>query len=129
MPQLASVVLKDNANADQTFAPRGIVSGVATLVKSTGVPVGDQRLVVSHGRTSTNQREKITMKLAIPVIQDVVVSGISRPTAVRVAYCDIVFTFDGTSNTTERADVLAYAKTLLGHALATDLVVDLEDVY
>lgn len=128
MPQLTSVVLKDNANTDQTFAPKGIVSGVATLVKSNGVPVGNQILTMAHSRTQTG-REKISIKVKVPVIQDVVVGGISRPTEVRASFADIVLTFDGTSSTAERADTLAYVKSLMATTFTRSVVVDLEDIY
>lgn len=128
MPQLTSIVLKDNADADQTFTPKGIVSGVSTLVRSNGVPVGDFKLTLAHSKTQTG-REKITVKLAVPVVQDVTVGGISRPTPVRSGFVDITFTVDQTSNTAERADLLAMAASLLNHAVMEDLVVDLEDLY
>ena len=128
MPQLTSVVLKNHAAVDQTFAPRGIVNGVASLAKSTGVPIGDLRITASRSRTQTG-REKVTFKLQLPVVQDVTVSGISKPTAVRTAFCDIAFTVDSTSNTPERQDLLAFAKNLLGSTLASTTVVDLEDIY
>jgi hypothetical protein len=129
MPQFASVVLKDSADANHSFVPRDIVGGVATLVSSTGVPLADKTISISNTRTSTGRR-KVQLKLAIPVIQDVVVGGISKPTAVRTAYADVVFTFDGSSTTVERADLLAY----LYNALEEDdvfgpAIVDLSSLY
>jgi hypothetical protein len=125
MTQLANLVLKDHADADVTFVPRDIVGGVATTVSSTGVPIGDKTVSFAVNRTTTGKR-KVTLKLAIPVIQDVVVAGISRPTIVRSAYVDVAFSFDPTSSTVERQDVLALTKSLLGNSgqivpLVTDL--------
>lgn len=129
MPQLIGIVLKDHADADHTFAPKGIPNGVATLAQSTGVPIGDRRLTISSTETASGRR-KIAMKLVIPVVQDVEVSGISKPTVVRTSYVDISFAFDGTSNTAERQDVLAYAKSLLSNTTLIDSVVeDLETLY
>ena len=129
MPQLIAMVLKDHADADHSFAPKGIPNGVATLAESTGVPIGDRRLTISSSETASGRR-KITMKLVLPVVQDVVVTGVSKPQVVRTSYVDIAFAFDGTSNTVERQDVLAYAKSLLSNTTLVDSVVeDLETLY
>lgn len=129
MPQLAPVVLKDGAEVDRTFAPRDISGGVATLVRSTGVPIGDERLVVQHTRTPTG-REKVSFKLVLPQVQDVVVSGVSKPTVVRTAFFDAVFTFDQTSSETDRDHAIGYAWSLLGNlGMTRKLVVDLEHLY
>jgi len=104
MPAFANMVLKDHADADVTFVPRDITNGVATAVSSTGVPVGEKTASWATSKTSTGRR-KVTLKLVIPVVQDVVVAGISRPTMVRAAYADVTVTFEGTSTTTERQDM------------------------
>jgi len=130
MPQLTSLVLKDGAAtpANHTFAPRDITNGVATLIESTGVPIGDKKVSIALTRTQ-NGRQKVTMKLAVPTVQDQVISGISRPTAVRAAYCDVTFSFDQTSGTQERKDVLAYMASLFGQSFTQDVVGNLAAVY
>jgi len=129
MTQLVTVVLKDAAAADHSFIPRDITGGVATLVNSTGVPIGEKTVSVSTSRT-TSGRRKTTLKLVIPVVQDVVVAGISKPTVVRTAYCDVGFTFDGTSNHDERADILAYLVSALGDTTVfKPAIVDLSAPY
>jgi hypothetical protein len=125
MPQFANLVLKDNANANVTFIPRDITNGVATAINSAGVPLGEKQASFAASRTATGRR-KVTLKLVIPVVQDVVVAGVSKPTVVRTSYVDVTFTVDGTSNTAERQDLLAYAKSLLADAtqiapMVTDL--------
>lgn len=126
MPQLNSIVLKDNAGTDHTFTPRDIVGGVATLVQSTGVPIGDKTVTVSVNKTATGRR-KVVMKVAIPVVQDQTVSGVTRPTVVRTAYADLTLTFDGTSTTAERADLRSFigwcvhADTTLMRSIIDDL--------
>lgn len=129
MPQLAEVVLTDSNDEEQTFTPRGITGGVATLVKSTGVPVADLRLTASHNRTPSSGREKVIFNLTLPVVQDAVVSGISRPTVVRTAYVAVQFTFEPTSSTLERSDAIAYVASLLGTDMALQLVNNLADLY
>jgi hypothetical protein len=112
MPQLASLVLKDHAGTDHTFIPKGIDGGVATTVLSTGVPIGEKIASFSVSKSATGKR-KCLLKMALPVVQDVVVSGISKPTVVRTSYAEISFNFDPTSNTAERQDALAYAISFL----------------
>lgn len=129
MPQFASMVLKDHAAADHTFVPRDITGGVATAVESTGVPLGEKTASFSIQRTSTGKR-KVTMKMVVPQVQDIVVAGISKPTVVRTAYMDITFTFDSTSNTAERQDALAYLKSFLSNtAQIAPVVEDLASPY
>jgi hypothetical protein len=104
MPAFANMVLKDHADADVTYTPRDITNGVATAVNTAGVPIGEKIASWATTRTSTGRR-KVTLKLAIPVVQDVVVAGISKPTAVRTAYADVTLTFADTSTTTERQEI------------------------
>lgn len=112
MVQLTSLVLKDHAAADHTFVPRDITGGVATTVESSGVPIGEKTASFAVSKTTTGRR-KITLKLVIPVVQDVVVAGISKPTVVRSAYADVTITVDSTSSTAERQDLLAYLKSFV----------------
>jgi hypothetical protein len=107
MTQLANVVLKDYEDSDVTFVPRDMPGGVATVVNSTGVPVGDKTLSFSTTKTQAGRR-KSTLKMVIPIVQNAEVAGVSTPTVVRTSYVDITFSFAATSNTDERRDVLAY---------------------
>lgn len=128
MPQLTSAVLKDSANADHTFTPNNVSGGVATLVESTGVPIGDKRISIGQNQTAQGRR-KVTVKLAVPAVQDAVVNGVSRPTVVRTAYADITFSFDGSSSATERKDALAYIKSLMANPMFISAAGDLEGIY
>jgi hypothetical protein len=129
MVQLTSLILKDHAAADVTFAPRDITNGVATTVSSTGVPLGDKTASFSVAKTAAGKR-KVTLKVVLPVVQDVVVNGITRPTIVRAAYADITLTFDGASSTVERQDMLAAVKAMLADTTQIKpLVEDLSNPY
>lgn len=128
MPQLVNVVLKDSANVDHTFTPEDISGGVASLVESTGVPVGDNRITIGQTKTA-NGRRKVTVKLALPVVQDAVVNGVARPTIVRTSYADVTFSFDGTSSTDERKNTLAFVASLMGNAMFKSVANDLQGLY
>lgn len=128
MPQLTTVVLKDDAAADHTFTPNDFQGGVATLVESTGVPIGDKRITMSQNQTAQGRR-KVTVKVSIPVLQDAVVNGVTRPTVVRTAYADITFNFDGGSSTVDRKNMLAYVKSLIGTSLFVSVAGDLQGLY
>lgn len=127
--QFAPVVLKDNAGVDVVFAPRDITNGVATFVKSNGVPLADKRLSFTKTRNPQSKREKVQVKFVVPTVQDVVVNGISRPTVVRTAYADLTLTFDETSQPIEREDLRGYLFYLLGDSPGTNWIDDLEAVY
>lgn len=128
MPQFVNMVLKDHAAADHTFSPSSISGGIATAVESDGVPIGDKRISVSTNQTS-NGRRKVTVKMTIPVIQDAVVAGVSRPTLVRAAYADVTLSFDGASSSAERLDVAAYISNLFKDAMFVNVVDTLQGPY
>lgn len=128
MPQLADMILKDHLAANHTFKPRGVVDGIATLVESTGVPIGDRRVSFAQQRTTTG-RHKATVRFVVPIVQNTVVNGISKPAVVRTSYVDMTFTFDGASSADERADVLWFAYSFLENANAFAYIRDLESFY
>jgi hypothetical protein len=104
MPQMIPVILTDNSATDHTFQPRGPdTNGVQTLVRSTGVPLGDERLTISRSRTAQG-REKAVMKLTIPVVSTVTEGGVEKSTVLRTGYADVSFAFDSTSTIAERAN-------------------------
>jgi hypothetical protein len=65
----------------------------------------------------------------VPVVQDTVVNGVSKPAVVRTSYADLTFTFDGTSTADERSDVLWYAYSFLENGAAFAYIRDLESFY
>jgi hypothetical protein len=117
MPALTPLALtRWSDEAPLSFNPEGIdANGVASFVVNTGTPIGDPRVTASKTRTSTG-RQKVTIKMAVPVIQNVVVNGVSNPTVVRTAYADLTFTFAETSNTAERNDLRHFIYDVLGSA-------------
>lgn len=132
MPQLVPLVLKDGkaTPVDHTFIPREIAGGVSTLVESTGTPIGERRLTLSQNRT-TSGRVKVIARLVIPVVQDAVVNGISKPTIVRTSYADVTLSFDSGSSTAEREDTVALIRSLLANeqTMVQAFAVDLEGLY
>jgi len=124
MPQVANMVLKDYAAADHTFTPQSVTSGVATYANSAGVPVGNNVVALSV-KTTTTGKWKIVGKLTVPIVQDAEVSGVSKPTVVRTSYVNFDVTFDATSSTAERRDVLAYWKSLLANSQCASMIEDL----
>lgn len=128
MPQLAPITVNDGS-ADTTFQPRGVdQNGTATVKASTGIPIGDKRIVLGRSRTAGG-KEKISLKIVVPVVQDAIVNGISKPTVVRTGYADVQFTFDSTSNTEERVKLLNFVYSLVGNATTNGLVGNLDTMY
>lgn len=128
MPQMSNVVLKDHADANVTFAPRSMRDGVALWINSQGVPVGDGKLMVSRSTTQAG-REKVYCKLTIPVVQDAVINGISKPTVVRTAYAELSMSFDATSNVSDRASMVKHLRELLNAGFMWDVTVGLETLF
>jgi hypothetical protein len=132
MPTLQSLVLTDRATTpvNHTFTPFGLEGGVAMVVESSGVKVGDSKFSISN-RKSANGRYKVAMKLEVPVVDNAVVNGITVPTVSRIGYANVEFSFSDRSTTAERnnlvgmlASGLATSKTLVNST-----VVDLEGVW
>ena len=132
MPQFNSIVLKDGQSTpvDHTFTPRGIEDGVATLVETNGVPIGESRITLSQSRNS-NGRIRAVVKFAVPVVQDVVVGGVTKPTVVRVNYVDLTFNFENTSSVVERATMMNYVATAFAstQSMIKNYIVNLEGLY
>lgn len=131
MPQLQNVVLQDReaTPVDHTFTPLDITSGVGTVVESSGVPVGQNRLTISQ-RTS-NGKFRPSLRLSLPVVQTQTVNGVSTPVVVRTAYVEVNFTFDSTSSANERNNAVGLLASALdpSKTLINDTIVNLQGVY
>jgi len=133
MSQLTSVVINDRAPTPvaHTFTPEGITNGVASLVESSGVPIGNNRITASLTKTKDNGRYKPSLRFTFPVVQNETINGVVRPAVVRTAYAEVTFTFDPSSSTVERRDVVGMVQNALSANLAlfNDLLVKLEPVF
>jgi hypothetical protein len=132
MPQLANLVLTDRAGTPvaHTFVPRDIVEGVATVVESTGVPVGDKRVSLSLRRNGAgNYVAKMTF--AFPIVNDQTINGVTTPVVVRTAYCDVEFKFAATSTEQERKDVVGqvYSSLATAATVPNDMLTKLQGIY
>lgn len=132
MPALANVVLTDRETppVNHTLTPRDIVNGVATVVESTGIPIGENRLALSLVRTQSG-RYKPTLKFTFPVVQTETVNGVSKPVVIRTAYAEVSFNFDGTSSLQERKNAVGLVYNSLNESktVVDGLLTKLETVY
>ncbi len=132
MAQLTPLVLKDRkaTPVNHTFNPLGIRDGVATVVESSGIPIGDNRVSISLNRNA-NGRIKPLVKFVFPVVQTETIDGISTPKVVRTAYAEIALNFDSTSSEAERNDVVGmiYNSLAAGVSLIEDTTVRLNGIY
>jgi hypothetical protein len=133
MPQLANLVLTDRAATPvaHTFKPENISGGVGSLAESSGVPIGNNRVTISLTRTKDTGRYKPVLRMTFPVVQNETINGVTRPTVVRTAYADVSFSFDPSSTTQERKDVVGMVQTALLPAatVVNSVIVDLEGIY
>lgn len=131
MPQLSNLVLTDRTTptpVDHTFVPRDIQNGVATVVESSGVPVGENRVALSL-RKSTKYRGRLVA--TFPVVATEVINGISTPKVVRTATVEVLTNFDPTSSEQERADAIGMVASALlsSKTLVNDCLVKLQNIY
>lgn len=125
MPNMANTTLVGPGAVNWVFKPRDNVGGVATFVKSNGVPLADVVLKIKPSRT-TSGRVRQDFNLSIPVVQDMVVAGVTKPTVVRTAYFNGTFTADAGSSTTERMEILELVDSLIGSDTSIAVFRDLE---
>lgn len=132
MPQLQNIVLTDRAATpvNHTYTPRGIAGGVAEVVESTGVPIGDNRFTVSLKETAQG-RFKSVLKGQFPIVQNQTINGVTTPVVVRTSYCTVEFSFDKSSAEQERKDCVGLMQSSLdaSKTLVNDSVVKLQGVY
>ncbi|DAD50963.1 coat protein [ssRNA phage SRR6255746_4] len=132
MPALQSISINDRATPTpvaHVFQPRDVQNGTGLVVSNSGVPVGEEKLTVSMRKSASKFRGKLT--LTVPVVQTETVNGISIPVAVRTAYATLDVTFDETSSTQERTNLIGMLADALGTSktLVHNTLVGLEGVY
>lgn len=132
MPALQSLVLTDRTPVtpvNWTFAPRETVGNVASVVNSTGTPIGEKRASVSM--TKRNSRFIGEVRLVLPVVATETINGVSKPVVIRTAYVTLQATFDEKSTQQERDDAIGMMASGLatGKVLVNDSLVKLEGVW
>jgi len=131
MPAFSNITVDNRETVPDSvvFEPRKNELGVALFTNSSGVPVGEKTISISTRRNGPKQKVRFVMK--DPVVANEVINGITLPKVVRTAYADLTFSFDTTSSTQERKNLVGMLENMLAEAqaLVTSVVVDLEDVY
>lgn len=132
MPQLQNLVLMDRSATPvaHTFVPRSIEGGVATVVESSGIPIGDNRVTISTTRTAAG-RYKVMLKYTFPTVANETINGVSSPRILRSEYVELSFSFDATSTEAERNNIVGMVADSLsaGKVLTNDTIVKLQGVY
>lgn len=136
MPVLQNILLTDRAGTPvvHTFVPRDVSSGVGTVVESSGVALGEPRFTISGRRSGAKWRSRLT--LTVPVVQTQTINGITSPVVVRTGYATVDFTFDDSSSTQERKDLIGMLASACGASalaspktLVEDTVVNQQGVW
>lgn len=149
MPALAPIVINDGQATPvaHTFNPAGPdESGTSYLYdRSGGIAIGFPEVSISlrppvrarNGKGSTlrsNERVyRAVLAIRVPTMDITSPStGTGIQPAPSKAYDTVVkieFILPERTTTQNRKDILAYAKNLLGHAIAVSIVQDLESIY
>lgn len=123
-----SVVLKDAANVAATFVGRSIdrASGIATFIKSTGVPLADDFLQLGLRITSGN-RYKPTLDISEAKMVVETINGVEIPKIIGRNYAKTVFDFHERSTLEERQKFVEryFSAAHADNVLVTDVVVKL----
>jgi hypothetical protein len=131
MPSFTTLVLTDRAATPvaHTLVPRDRENGIATVVESTGVPVGETAFSIAPRRSQ--QRVKTRIVLRIPVVQTETINGIATPKVVREAIVDATFNFAVTSSEQERKNAVGMFQSALDPSklLVNDTIVKCEHIY
>lgn len=141
MPAIAAMVIKDGKPAplDHTFSPvRVDASAVAKLVDrsggiAAGFPVITLQLREPVGNNSKSRIYKATVKVFVPVLEVSAPSTASgfqpAPTVAYTQASTHEFLIPERSTPADRADIYAYSKNLLAHAVVASMILNLEPVY
>lgn len=131
MAQLSAITLNDRETTPvgHIFTPNGITNDVGELIRSTGVPLANERMTLSCKRNGKKIRAKVV--LTIPVVATETINGVSRPVVVRTSYAEATFTYDDTSTTQERKNLVGMLSAALAAAkpVVEPTIVDLEKVF
>ncbi|UJQ85212.1 MAG: putative coat protein [Firnpuvirus faecenecus] len=133
MPQLQQLVLTDRETTpvNHTFVPMNIIqpNNVGVLAEITGTPIGEPGFTISNRRSGGKVRGRVT--ITVPVVQTQTINGVSTPVVVRRAIADVNLTFDETSTTQERKNLLGflYSAFATGKVLVEDAFVKAEGIY
>lgn len=131
MPELQSIAIDDRESTPvtHTFTPRSKDNGIGVCGESSGVPLGENTLSISMRRAGTKYKGRLRM--AMPVVVTQTIDSVDSPLVTRTAYADLQVTFDQSSSTQERDNLIGLLADALGSSktLVNDCLVDLEGVY
>lgn len=131
MPDLQSIAIDDRESTPvtHTFTPRSKDNGVGVCGESSGVPLGENTLSVSMRRAGTKYKGRL--RIAMPVVVTQTIDSVDSPLVTRTAYADVQVSFDQSSSTQERDNLVGMLANALGSSkvLVNDCFVELEGIY
>lgn len=131
MPAFTSVTINDGESTPvaHTFEPSNKNrEGVARLVESDGVPIGDSVLSISARETEAKFKPRLVLSRPVTVTETV--NGVNREVIERVGFFDGTFTFDKASTAQERKNLVRLvSNAFAGNAFIDGVVIDLEGVW
>lgn len=133
MSAQTALVLADGQTTpvNKTFSSRGIKGDTALYLDvSSGVGLGLPKLLISYNQSpGTNGATRVKARISLPVME--VISGADGgytpvPKVAFEVFGKIEFTLPNRASAQNRKDILAFAKNLLGHTVATETVVNFD---
>lgn len=133
MPSITNLTIADGQTtpANKTFTPYTAQRGTEPAVwlnKEASTMVGARRITCLVREKATSGY-KVSLKIEDPVLAALAPGCCVDANTPKISYIDLVnieFSLPAGATIANRKDILAYAKNLLGTAVATSAVVDLE---
>lgn len=125
MPAIAALVLKNNAEANVTFAPSGLTNGLATFLTNDSVFDAKRKLTTSVQLPKPGSSvSRIKFKVTVPIMDAV---DATKKVAEMIINVDAVL--PKSSSVAQRLDARNFTRDLLAHADITKMFTDLESYY
>lgn len=132
MPNMTTLSVTDRSDPGNDHVLLPVATHPIAWWKENGsVPLGDLTVSVSTSTSAT--KIKPTVRVKIPQIVEETINGVITSKVARTAYADIRLSFDVTSTSTERNELIGMVSDLFADAATQPLfhamIVDLENAY
>lgn len=132
MAQFASFTLNDRETTPvaHVFLPTQSPTPDTFVAKrGTGVPIADEIVTISNRVSGT--KRKVRFLLVLPIVQTETINGISTPKVVRRSIAEVNLTFEDSSSTQERKNLVGMTYNALAstQAMLDATFVGLEGLY
>lgn len=125
MTAFAALTLKNAADADVTFGPADIESGVATWLTSDDIFDAKKRVTMAVVRPKPGGSVvRVKQKVLVPLMD-----AVDTAKKIGEAYASVEIVMPKTMSSTARLDLRKHVETLVSNAVTTAAVTSFEGIY